>query len=155
MKKFTRSVLLTLLGLISVNSWAENAITVENAWARATAPGQPNGAAYIALMNHGDKTLRLISINSDKAISNQVEMHTHLQADGMMKMRRLDNLPLPPHRQTTMQPGGHHIMLMKLQQPLKAGSTLPLTLHFDHHQSIEINATIQKQPPLSKHHHHH
>jgi periplasmic copper chaperone A len=154
MKTLITSFLFTLFGLISTNSWAENTVTVENAWARATAPGQPNGAAYISLMNHSDKTVRLMSISSDTTISHQIEIHTHLQEDGMMKMRRLNNLSLPPHSQMTMQPGGHHLMLMKLQQPLKTGGTLPLTLRFDHHKPIQINASIQSQPPMSEHHHH-
>jgi copper(I)-binding protein len=59
-----------------------------------------------------------------------------------------------------LQPGGYHVMLIGLKQPLKAGQMVALTLKFSNDQVVSIEAPVQKimmkhmqhQP---KHHHGH
>jgi copper(I)-binding protein len=49
---------------------------------------------------------------------------------GMMKMRAIPQIALPAGKPVTLGPGGYHVMLMDLAQPLKEGETVPVTLTF-------------------------
>ena len=47
-----------------------------------------------------------------------------------MKMRRVEAISLPAGKPVELGPGGYHVMLMDVGQPLKEGETVPLTLTF-------------------------
>ena len=47
---------------------------------------------------------------------------------GVMKMRKLDFLELPPGETVALEPGGNHVMLFDIRNPLKAGERIKLTL---------------------------
>jgi copper(I)-binding protein len=44
----------------------------------------------------------------------------------------------------TLKPGGYHIMLMGLTQPLQPGQSFPLTLDFAKSGRREVNVTVEK-----------
>ena len=111
--------------LVSVAA-ADNDITISQAWARATAPGQAVGAAYMTLQSPADSTL--VKVESPAAGS--VEIHSMTMKDGVMKMRMLDTLALPANKPAKLEPGGFHLMLFELKQPLKAGESVQFTLYF-------------------------
>lgn len=67
-------------------------------------------------------------------------------AGGMMKMRRLDGLDLPAARTVEFAPGGNHIMLLDIKEPLVPGGRVPLTLIVSRkgkHQRIELEAEVR------------
>lgn len=112
------------LGLcLAANAWAAN-VKVENAWVRATAPGQEVGGVFMTLT--ADADLTLVGVSSPGAGS--AELHSMGMDKGTMTMRRLDRIALPKGRAVSLAPGGLHIMLFGLKAPLKAGATVPLTL---------------------------
>jgi copper(I)-binding protein len=135
-----------------------NDITVENAYVREVPPNMPNSAAFMLLNNSSDKEVALVSAESD--VANIVEIHEHVHENGMMKMRQVPKIAIAPKAQTVLQPGGYHVMLIGLKQPLKAGQMVALTLKFSNDQVVSIEAPVQKimmkhmqhQP---KHHHGH
>lgn len=99
-------------------------ITISNAWARATAPGQEVGAAYMNLKS--DQTAKLISVKTP--VADSVEIHEMSMKNGVMKMRMQDALDLPAGKVVKLEPGGFHLMLIDLKKPLKAGETIELSL---------------------------
>ena len=46
----------------------------------------------------------------------------------VMKMRAVPALELPAGKAVELKPGGYHVMLMDLKQPLQDGESVPLTL---------------------------
>ena len=49
-----------------------------------------------------------------------------------MRMRAVEGeLELPARQTVELKPGGYHLMLMDLKQPLAKDSTVPLTLRFE------------------------
>jgi copper(I)-binding protein len=47
---------------------------------------------------------------------------------GVMKMRPVENgLTIEPGKTVKLAPGGYHLMMMDLKQPLKRGDKVPLT----------------------------
>ncbi len=61
----------------------------------------------------------------------------------MMKMRAVEGIDLPPGAKVQLRPGGYHVMLESLKQPLKAGDVVPLTLNFQKAGSIEIRLAVE------------
>jgi copper(I)-binding protein len=91
---------------------------------------------------------RLIAVSSPVAGEGQI--HEMKVADGMMSMAELeDGLVLPAGEAVALQPGGNHIMLMALKQPLAEGEQVSLTLTFEHAQPVGVRATVGQPPAAS------
>jgi copper(I)-binding protein len=88
---------------------------------------------------------RLVAVSSPVAGDGQI--HEMKVANGMMSMAELpDGLPLPAGEAVALQPGGNHIMLMALKQPLAEGEMVSLTLTFEHAPPMGVRAVVG-QPP--------
>lgn len=98
-------------------------MTVSNAWARATVPGQKSSAAYLTLKS--TEAAKVVGVSSSAA--GMAELHRSQITSGVAHMHGLDALELPANRAVELKPGGDHVMLMDVR-PLKAGEQLPLTL---------------------------
>ncbi len=129
------------------------ALTVGAPWARASAGAARAGAAYLRIANAGAKDDRLIGVSAP--VADRVELHTHTISDGVMRMRRVDAVPVPGGGSAELKPGGYHVMLIGLRAPLKEGETFPLTLTFDKAGTITVPVTvgsIAARGPGMKHH---
>jgi copper(I)-binding protein len=60
----------------------------------------------------------------------------------MMRMRQLQALDLPAGQAVKLAPGGYHLMLMGLKQPLKDGDKVPLTLEFEDAQRVRSKVVV-------------
>ncbi|MET3999626.1 copper chaperone PCu(A)C [Marinobacterium sp. MBR-109] len=137
------SILLTTLCLsISMACAAE--ISVEQPFARATPPGQPNSAAFMQLVNKGETTALVAAKSS---VADVVELHTHTNDEGVMRMRRIEQIELPAGDTTVLQPGGLHVMLIGLKQPLQEGSQIDLSLEFADGSQQQIDLPVQMAMP--------
>ena len=76
-----------------------------------------------------------------------VEIHEMAMDGNVMKMRAVAVLELPAGKTVELKPGGYHVMLMDLKQPLKAGETVPLTLVVEgaggKRETVEISAPVK------------
>jgi copper(I)-binding protein len=118
-------------------------VTVTDAWVRGTVAGQKTTGAFMQLKSATDTTLVDVSSPAAKI----VEIHEMKIADGVMKMIAVDRLPLPAGRAVELKPGGYHVMLMGLAQPLKEGDTVPLKLTLEDKAgkktTVEIKAPVK------------
>jgi copper(I)-binding protein len=139
--------------VVALPLYAAN-LKVEDAWARATAPGQPVAGAFMKLTS--DSNAELIGVSSPAAGVTQV--HMMKMQDGVMIMREMKNLPLPEGKTVVLAPGGYHIMLMELKHPLKAGESVPITLKMkagNKIQNVEVNAEVRDMMGNWEAHHPH
>ncbi len=104
-------------------------IRLGDGWARATAPGQTNGAAYLVIDNPSDTADRLVSVATTRTAT--ATLHRSAAAGGVMQMRILGALLIPAGQRIALAPGGTHIMLSPLATPLKAGERFALSLRFE------------------------
>jgi hypothetical protein len=58
----------------------------------------------------------------------RAELHSTSVEEGVMRMRPVASIELPSKKAVKLAPGGLHIMLIDVKQPLKAGDKVPLTL---------------------------
>lgn len=116
-------------------------IKVAHPWARATPGGAKVGAAFGEISAKDGASDVLIAASSPAA--ERVEIHTHSMDGGVMKMRKIEKLPIAGGKTLILKPSGDHIMLFDLKKPLKEGEQLPLTLVFEKAGEIKIEATIE------------
>lgn len=126
-----------LLGLAAQPPRARLAIA--NAWVRTPNPAVDVTAAYLTLENDTDKPLALVAVSSRQAET--VEMHETKTAGGMMSMQKVDRMIVPAHGNTTLAPGGSHLMLITLAQPLL--SPVELTMRFDDGTVLTTQAEVR------------
>ncbi len=108
---------------------------------RAVPPASPSTAAFMVLRNDADHDLAVVGASSPAARA--VELHTHVSADGMMQMRRVDRFDLPAGGELRLGSGGPHIMLIGLEQDLDEGSSVPLTLRFDDGSVLSVDLPVK------------
>ncbi|TXC66946.1 copper chaperone PCu(A)C [Piscinibacter aquaticus] len=98
--------------------------TIADAWVRGmVAPQRATGAFMKITSPQGGK---LVGVSTPAA--RVAEVHEMVMQGDVMAMRAIEALELPAGRAVELKPGGHHLMLMGIEQPLKAGDTVPLTL---------------------------
>ena len=129
-------------------------IHVFDAYARPTVSHQPTAGAYVGLENMGKQPDRLISASSPAA--KRVEIHTmSMDHNHVMKMKEIGAIDLKPGEAITMKPGdGFHLMLIGLNQRLKAGDTFPMTLVFEKAGKVEIVVAVDSKAGKGGEHHH-
>lgn len=129
-------------------------VRVEDAWARATAPGQPVGGAFMNLTADADMAL----VGARSPASRSVELHTMSMDNGVMSMRQLDKIDLPRGKTVSLKPGGLHIMFIDLKGPLRADETTRLTLIVQDKTGkkkevgVEVPIRAMLPTPSGKHH---
>jgi periplasmic copper chaperone A len=114
-------------------------IKVENAWSRAALAGHA-GAVYLTITDTGAAD-RLAAVSTP--IAETAGVHESFTENGMAKMRPVEELPLAPGKPVILSPGGFHVMLMGLKQPLKKGESFPLTLTFEHASPVTVQVMVQ------------
>lgn len=118
---------------------------VTQVWSRAMPPTAPTGAVYFTLSNPGGPPDRLIGLKTSRA--EKAELHTHVHKGEVMSMERIDSVEIPAGGEVAFKPGGSHVMLFKLSEPLVAGEQFPLTLIFESAGEVTVNVAIQEQAP--------
>lgn len=146
MKLHTYIHTLALL-IVSSTALAKNPIEdikVTDAWVRATHPGQQTGAAYLTIKS--EKAATLIKVETPAA--KHAEIHSMEMKEGIMIMREMESLTLPENQDVLLAPGGNHIMLMNLKQPIKAGEKVPLKLSIKRGSEtieLDVQAEVRKK----------
>ncbi|MGE0152123.1 MAG: copper chaperone PCu(A)C [Reyranellaceae bacterium] len=126
------------------------ALKIGHPWARATVAA--TGGAFLSVDNTGAAPDRLLRASTARA--GKVELHTHIKDGDVMRMRAVEAIDLPPGQKVTLQPGGYHIMLFDLKQPLKEGERVPLTLEFEKAGRITVEIAVDKAGAMGGHHKH-
>ena len=116
-------------------------IAIDQPWARASLGNAPNSAAYMILQNTGAVPDRLIG--GSTPVATQVQLHTHVMEGGVAKMRPVDAIEVAPGQPTVLEPGGAHVMLQGLTQKLEEGTTMPLTLVFEHAGKVMLEVPVE------------
>lgn len=132
-------------------------VRIEQAWARATPPGVPVGAAY-AVIRNGGAADRLTAVES--TVSERVEIHQTSHQDDRMQMRPMATLDIPASGQVAFEPGGLHLMLVALKQPLSEDAPLSMTFVFEKAGRVTVQVPVApigslQAPANDSHHEHH
>ncbi|MAT06504.1 MAG: hypothetical protein CL424_15810 [Acidimicrobiaceae bacterium] len=159
----------------SADTSPQTAIQIDGAWARESPDGVTVGAAYFDITAADDDVLIGATVSSD--VAGDAQIHEVVPADedesmddmsddesmddtgdmsdgemdmGAMVMQEMaDGLPLPAGDAVSLEPGGYHVMLLDLVQPLASGDEFDLTLDFENADDVTLTVTVAETAPGS------
>lgn len=139
----TRTILgLTLCLTVAPTLLGAATLEVRDPWVREPNPGRPVGAAFMTISNNGDATIRIIGASSKAA--EVVEIHEMKTVDGVMKMRMIESLEIPANSTVKLEPGGYHLMLIRLTGAMKEGDEVEIELKVEGGETLKVKAPVKK-----------
>jgi copper(I)-binding protein len=98
----------------------------------------------MAISNQGQGPVTLVT--GQTPVAAQVSIHQTTMQDGLMKMQPLkDGLTVPAGETVTLKPHSYHLMLEQLEQPLKEGDEIPLSLTFEGMDPVDVKLRVRPQ----------
>lgn len=141
-RKWVTAVLVSALFGVSAGQAQE--VSVSNPWVRGTVPAQKATGAFMELKSKDDAAL----VSANSPVAGTVEIHEMVMENNVMKMRAVPKLDLPAGKAVQLKPGGYHVMLMDLKQPLKKGEMVPITLNVEGKdrtiRTVEVKAEVRE-----------
>jgi copper(I)-binding protein len=139
--------------LLTGTSALAQTVDVQDAWARASVPGQKATGAFMKITSTADT--RLVSISTPVAAV--AEVHEMKVDGGVMTMRAVaGGLALPAGKPVELKPGSYHLMLMDLKQPLQKDTAIPITLVFKDaagkETRTELKVSVSMSAPVAHNH---
>lgn len=117
-------------------------VAVSNAYVREAIADSKMNAGYMKLVNRSAGEVVLVGVESDAFSS--VEIHEMMHVDGMMRMRRIDELVIPANGSIELVPGGKHLMMHGPTDDLQAGKQVGITLAFASGETQSLNIAVKK-----------
>ena len=130
-----------LLQVLSPRDYAQAQAVpkVEAAWMRSSVPGQQGTGAFMKIT--AAQAMQLVGVSTP--VAGTAEVHEMKMDGDVMRMRAVSKLDLPAGQTVELKPGGYHVMLMDLKQPLVPGSTVPLTLVLRDGKGVESKLELK------------
>ena len=152
--KPVKYLMLSLLGM-SLHVSAQT--VVDDAWVRATVPGQPSSGAFMHITATTDS--KLVEVKSP--VAKTVQIHESKMENDVMSMQAVPSIALPAGKTVNIEPEGYHVMLIDLVGQIKEGDSVPLTLIVEDSKGIKESIEVQAQAralntmPMHDHQHMH
>lgn len=166
----------TILAALSLTTAAcgsddSASVDVEDAWARTSPMSAQTGAAYFQISSDVDDVLIGASVDSSVAGDAQIHetqmMETQdgasdedsMNDDAMemeedevdmgdvMQMVEVGRIELPASETISLEPGGFHIMMLDLVEPLENGDSFEITLDFETAEDQVVTVTVGDSAP--------
>jgi hypothetical protein len=142
--------------LVACTDAAADGLGIVDAWARTSPTMATAGAAYMDIVNDGEADDALVSARVDATVAARVEMHETVPSGSggmgaspgaMMEMRPVERIELPAGETVSLEPGGFHLMLIDLAEPLAVGGTVQLTLTFEGAGEMTLTVDVLETAP--------
>ena len=161
----TRLALLAIAPHALAACGGDDPITIEGQWARTSPAMASMGAAYMDVTSsEGDQ---LVGVSVPASIAARAEIHEMVPADvpmddsmdesmedgemdmdmGAMVMQQIMALDLPAGETVSLEPGGYHVMLIDLAEPLAEGDTFNVTLDFAEADDLTVEVVVRTEAP--------
>jgi len=117
-------------------------LEIAGGFARASPMVASAGAGFMTIRSLGPAD-RLTGFRSPAC--DRPELHTHVNDDGMMRMREVEAIEIPAGSEAVLEPGGLHLMFIDLAAPLVEGEMVEVTLLFE--QAGELTLSLPVKGP--------
>jgi copper(I)-binding protein len=140
-----KRLLLTTLAVCTFAStlFAAPSLEIREPWVREPNPARPVGAAFMTIVNTGDSPITIVGASSKAA--EVVEIHEMKTTDGTMRMRMIEKLEIPPRSTVKLEPGGYHLMLIRLTGKLVDGDEVEIELQVAGDEVVKVVAPVRKE----------
>lgn len=158
MNRTRRPVLLALAALLAIGTLAATAcsgssssssnvkkdgVIVKDAWARTSPMSSGMGAAYVTIENTTGVTEKLLSVDVPTSVARTAQIHETTSDGGMMSMKEVSSISIPAGGTVKLEPGGYHVMLLDLVEPLKSGQKFTMTLGLMNARVVQVEVTVK------------
>lgn len=150
-------------------------VDAEGAWARTSPMMADAAAAYMVLSS--DEAVSLVSASVPSDVAGRVEFHETVpvdEADGhdhddehgdhddehgdhemedgemgemAMTMQPIDTIDISAGGEVTLEPGGLHLMMLDLPDPLEEGETFDVTFTDDAGEEFTVSVEVRSEAP--------
>jgi copper(I)-binding protein len=134
------SVSLMLISTVHAQAVKVDAVSISDAYTRATVSGQKVAGGFLKIQNKGNAPDQLISASSPSA--GDVQLHEMAMEGNVMKMRQVKDIVVPANGSVELKPGGYHLMFLDLKGPFVAGETVPVKLKFSKAGDVEVKLPV-------------
>lgn len=143
-----KKVIVSTLAVLAFNAQAavNGQISIADGFVREVPPNQTISAAFMTLRNEDMSDHKVVGASSPAA--KVVELHTHTNDNGVMKMRQIPEINVPAGGEALLKPGGLHIMLIDLTAPLTTNKAVPVTLKFEDGSEKTLNLPVKSVNPM-------
>ena len=157
MKFFRYLLLITILGATQLAAdEVDNSellledLAVTEAWIREVPKGHPTTAGYAKITNSGNTDQKLTHIRADFA--KMSKLHLMKEEYGIMRMIPImDGVLIPAHSTLSLEPGGLHIMFIKLNTSLILSEKHTIYLTFENIGDTSVAMTVKNISATSFH----
>ena len=147
---FFMAVAFGIVATVQAQNAKVGSVQIENAYTRATVPGQQVAGGFMKIENKGAAD-QLISASSP--VAGEVQLHEMAMEGNVMRMRQVKEVVVPAGGAVELKPGGLHLMFMNIKAPLAAGETVPVKLKFAKAGEVEVKMPVNAMgsPGAMKH----
>lgn len=138
MRTFIALIALCCMSFTSAHAQLE----ITDAWSPEAPPGRTM-AGFMTLENTGDASVTLMDGQSPQF--GRIEIHDMINDDGVMRMRRLDQLVIEANETVSLKPGSFHLMLMEPKANLVRGDTIDLVFVDDQGNNHPIILAVRSR----------
>ena len=145
-----RALFVIALTLVSSASGASNDLIISDAWVCATPPGKLMTAGYASIENVSKDVITITGVSAE--VAGHTSLHeTRIERD-RSTMRPVAQLSIKAGERVSLQPGGLHIMLMKLSEPLSDGQSIDICLELENNDSRCSAFSVARHLKAAHHH---
>ena len=126
-----------------------NSIQIIKPIVRVSAPGQSMSSSYFQIQNKGSSADKLVGVTFSRA--KEVQLHEMKMDMDRMMMRQINAIEIPANGSVELKPGGYHLMIMGLDNPIKEGEQLKMTLQFEKAGKIDVTFSSESMSNMHRH----
>jgi copper(I)-binding protein len=116
-------------------------IIIKDQWIRPGAEKMAT-ALYFTVVNKGSEADTLYAVDTD--VAKMVQIHETYSNGDVMGMREISSITIEPESLVKLEPGGMHIMVMRLKKDISNGDEIEFKLYFRKAGEISITAKAKK-----------
>ncbi|QMV85437.1 copper chaperone PCu(A)C [Corynebacterium hindlerae] len=118
---------------------AANEVTFEDTFVKAKPADKSMTGIFGTLKNGTSKDVKIESFTTNL---NAGKYEIHEVVNGVMQLKS-GGITIPAGGEYVLKPGGDHLMIMDINDPIEAGTTVKVTLNFSNGESVDVNSEVR------------
>jgi copper(I)-binding protein len=112
-------------------------LTITEPFSRMT---MDRGAVFFVVKNEGTEDDAIVSASTDAA--DTVELHETVTEGASTKMQQVPQIDVAAGEETTLEPGGLHVMMMDLTSEMAMGDTFEVEIEFENAGKVAFEVQV-------------
>ncbi|HJS84953.1 MAG TPA: copper chaperone PCu(A)C [Acetobacteraceae bacterium] len=117
-------------------------IALSDAWTPAVTQIHGDSPLYLTVANRGDAPDSLLRVRCPTDLADFTEKHVTDRGEGGTAMREVKSIAIPAGETIKLAPGGPHLMLLNIREPLREGQTFTCSVAFQKAGTIPVEVKV-------------